>query len=291
MLTLRPHFIAALAPALALLACSTEHPGGDPLYQKINATYPNLVWVASAMPAQVGTVRIKVDGKFLVWDLDNHSDDGWDYGDPDPPYVYLEGGGHQVEMMPSGAQLDLVDSAGQTVLHFEAPEPFTPPARVWVHDSPAGLSAALLDMTPDDDPTTAEVTVVNASAGERVIMWRCVGVIECEDCSTRPASSEYGEFPLSDCLALTTVGPGEQWTSKLEPTDVSTGPGAACLAVQSEGSVAGPVCVEDLNRPTASFLERSYILIDDIARSAVQYPDGTVSTYPSVFIQPEIRSG
>jgi hypothetical protein len=31
-------------------------------------------------------------------------------------------------------------------------------------------------------------------------------------------------------------------------------------------------------------------LIDDITRSAVQYPDGTVATYPSFFIQPEIRS-
>jgi hypothetical protein len=47
MLTLRPHLLGALA--LALLACSTEHPGGDPPYQKINASYPNLVWLASAL--------------------------------------------------------------------------------------------------------------------------------------------------------------------------------------------------------------------------------------------------
>jgi len=53
--------------------------------------------------------------------------------------------------------------------------------------------------------------------------------------------------------------------------------------------VAGPICVEDLNRPTASFQQRSYVLIDDIARSAVEKPDGTISTYPSVFIQPEQR--
>jgi hypothetical protein len=161
---------------------------------------------------------------------------------------------------------------------------------VWLHDSPAGLEAAVLDMTPDDDPTTAEVTVVSASAGERVIVSRCVGVIECEDCSTRPTNNEYGEFPLSDCQALATVGPGEQWTSKHEPTDVITGPGAACLALQGEGSAAGPICVVELNRPTPSFQERSYILVDDIARSTVQYPDGTVSTYPSFLIQPEIRS-
>jgi hypothetical protein len=284
MLTLRPHLLVALA--LALLACSTEHRDGEPRYQKINASYPNLVWLASALPAQVGTVRIKVNGKFLVWDLG----DGWDFGDVDPPYVYIEGGTHQLEVIPSGAQLDLVGSAGQTVLHFEALAPFTPPARVWVHDSPAGPDAAVLDMTPDDDPTTAEVTVVNASAGERVIVSRCVGVIECDDCSTRPTNDEYGEFPLSDCRALATVGPGEQWSSKQEPTGISTGPGAACLALQEEGSVAGPICVEDLNRPAPSFQERSYILIDDITRSAVQHPDGTVFTYPSFFIQPEIRS-
>jgi hypothetical protein len=120
-------------------------------------------------------------------------------------------------------------------------------------------------------------------------MWRCVGVLECEDCRTRPTSDEYGEFPLSDCRALVTVGPGERWTSKLEPTDISIGPGAACLAVQYEGSVAGPICVEDLNRPTPSFQQRSYILIDDIVRSAVQKPDGTVSTYPSFLVQPEVR--
>jgi len=150
MLTLRPLLLAALALALA---CSTEHPGGDPLYRKVNTSDPDLVWLASAMPIHEGAVRIKVNGKFIVWDL------GWDYGDPDPPYIYIEGGMHQLEVIPSGAQLDLVDSAGQTLLHFEAPEPFTPPARVWVHDSPAGLVGEVLDMTPDDDPTTAEVTV------------------------------------------------------------------------------------------------------------------------------------
>ena len=80
-------------------------------------------------------------------------------------------------------------------------------------------------MTPDDDPTTAEVTVVNASAGERVIVSRCVGVTDCEDCSTRPTYDEYGEFPLSDCRVLATVGPGGQWTSKQEPTGISTWPG------------------------------------------------------------------
>lgn len=284
MLTPRPHLLAALA--LVLLACSTEHRDGDPLYQKINGSYPNLVWLASALPAQVGAVRIKVDGKFLVWDLG----DGWDFGDANPPFVYIEGGTHQLEVITSGTQLDLVGSAGQTLLHFEAPEPFTPPARVWVHDSPAGPDAAVLNMTPDDDPTTAEVTVMNASAAERVIVSRCVGVIECEVCSPRPTNNEYGEFPLSDCGALATVAPGEQWTSKQEPTGISTGPGAACLAVQQEGSVAGPICAVDLNRPTYTFQERSYILIDDITRSAVQYPDGTVSTYPSFFIQPEVRS-
>jgi hypothetical protein len=284
MSTLRPHFLAALA--VVLLACSAEHRDGDPLYQKINASSPNLVWLVSGLPAHVGTLRIKVNGKFLVWDLG----DGSELDDDAPPYVYIEGGMHQLEVIPSGAQLDLVGSAGQTLLHFEPPAPFAPPARVWVHDSPAGLDAAVLEMTPDDDPTTAEVTVVSASAGERVIVSRCVGVIECEDCSTRPTDDEYGEFPLSDCQALATVGPGEHWTSKEEPTDISTGPGAACLAVQEEGSLAGPICAEDLNRPTPSFQERSYILIDDITRSAVEHPDGTISTYPSYFIQPEIRS-
>ena len=284
MLTLRPHLLAALA--LALLACSTEHRDGEPLYHKINGSSPDLVWLVSALPAQVGTVRIKVNGKFLVWDLG----DGADFDDDAPPYVYIEGGMHQLEVIPSGAQLDLVGSAGQTLLHFEPPEPFTPPARVWVHDSPSGPDAAVLDMTPDDDPTTAEVTVVNASAGGRVIVSRCVGVVDCEDCSTRPTNDEYGEFPLSDCGALSTVGPGEQWISEQEPTGITTGPGAACLALQEEGSVAGPICVVDLNRPSHSFQERSYILTDDITRSAVQYPDGTVSTYPSFFIQPEIRS-
>jgi hypothetical protein len=274
------------AVGLALLACSTEHRDGDALYQKINASDPNLVWLVSVLPAQVGAVRIKVNGKFLVWDLGDVSDSD----DVGPPYVYVEGGMHQLEVIPSGAQLDLVGSVGQTLLHFEAPEPFTPPARVWVHDSPAGLDAAVLDMTPDDDPTTAEVTVANASAGERVIVSRCVGVIDCEDCSTQPTNDEYGEFALSDCQALSTVGPGEQWTSKQEPTDISTGPGSACLAVQEEGSLAGPICVEDLNRPTPSFQERSYVLIDDITRSAVEHLDGTVATYPSFFIQPEIRS-
>jgi hypothetical protein len=278
MVTLRPHLLAALA----LLACSAEHGDGDPPYQKINASYPNLVWLATAMPAQVGPVRIKVDGKFLVWDLG----DGWEVGDPDPPYVYVEGGTHQLEVMPSGARLDLVGSAGETLLHFEAPAPFAPPSRVWVHDSPAGLGAVVLDMTPDDDPTTAEVTVANASAGERVIVSRCLGMIECQDCGTRPNDDGYGEFPLSDCQALTTVGPGEQWTAKPESTDIITGPGAACLGLQDEGSAAGPICVEDLNRPTASFRERSYILIDDIARSAVETPDGMISTYPSFFVQP-----
>jgi len=280
MFTLRLHVLAALA--LALLACSTAHPDGDPLYQKVNTTDPNLVWLASAMPAPVGPVRIKVNGKFLVWDLG----DAWDFGDPDPPFVYIEGGMHQVEVIPSGAQLDLVGSAGQTLLHFEAPQPFMPPSRVWVHDSPAGLSAAVLDLTPDDDPTSAEVTVVNVSAGERVNVSRCVGVIECDGCGTRPASNEYGEFPLSDCRALATVGPGERWTSTVASTGIGTGPGAACLAVQEETSVAGPICVEDLNRPTPSFRERSYVLIDDIARSAVQKPDGTISTYPSFLVQP-----
>ncbi len=281
MLTLRPRLLAALA--LTLLACSAEPPDGEPPYQKINASYPNLVWLASALPDQVGAVRIKVNGKFLVWDLG----DGWDYGDPDPPYVYIEGGMHQLEVIPSGARLDLVGSADQTLLHFEAP--FTPPARVWVHDSPAGPGAAVLDTTPDDDPTTVELTAVSASASERVILSRCVGVVECEGCDTRPASNEYGEFSLSDCLALATVGPGEQWTSKLEPTDISTGPGAACLAVQKEGAVAGPICAVDLNRPTQAFQERSYLLIDDIVRSAVEKPDGTISTYPSFFVQPGLR--
>jgi hypothetical protein len=283
MLTLRPHLVAALA--LALLACSTEHRDGDALYQKINASYPNLVWLASALPAQVGAVRIKVNGKFLVWDLE----DGWDFGDADPPYVYIEGGIHQLEMIPSGAQLDLVGSAGETLLHFDAPQPFTPPARVWLHDSPAGLRAAVLDTIPDDDPTTVEVSVVSASASERVVVSRCVGVIECEDCDTRPTSDEYGEFSLSDCQALATVGPGQQWTSKQEPTDISTGPGAACLAVHAEGSAAGPICAQDLNRPAPTFQERSYVLIDDITRSAVQKPDGAVATYLSFFVQPGLR--
>lgn len=279
MLALRRHFLAALA--LALLACSTQHLDGDPRYQRVNTSDPNLVWIACAMPAEVGPVRIKVNGKFLVWD----SGDAWDY-DAAPPYIYIEGGMHQLEVIPSGAQLDLVDSAGQTLLHFEPPEPFTPPARVWVHDSPAGLVAAVLDMTPDDDPTTAEITVVNVSASERVNVSRCVGVIECDGCGTRPTNNEYGEFSPSDCRALAAVGPGEQWTSKQESTDISTGPGGACLAVQQEGSVAGPICVADLNRPTPSFQERSYVLIDDIARSAVEQPDGTISTYPSFLVQP-----
>jgi hypothetical protein len=282
MLALRPHLLAALA--LGLLACSKEHRDSDPLYRKINASDPDLVWLVSVLPAQVGAVRIKVDGKFLVWDLGDVSDEDA------TPYVYVEGGMHQLEVIPSGAQLELVGSAGQTLLHFEASEPFTAPARVWVHDSPAGLDAAVLDMTPDDDPTTAQVTVANASAGDRVIVSRCLGVIECEGCSTQPTNDEYGEFALSDCQALATVGPGDQWTSKQEPTDISTGPGSACLAVQEEGSAAGPICVEDLNRPTPTFQERSYVLIDDITRSAVEHLDGTVSTYPSFFIQPEIRS-
>jgi hypothetical protein len=283
MLTLRPLLLAALA--LAPLACAAEPHGGAPLYQKINASYPDLLWVASALPAEVGTVRIKVNGRFLVWDLG----DGWDFGDPAPPYVYLEGGTHQLEQIPSGTELDLVGSAGETVLHLEAPEPFTAPARVWLHDSPVGVGAAVLDVNPDDDPTTAEVTVVSASAGDRVIVSRCVGVIECEDCDTRPTDDEYGEFPLSDCQALATVGPGEQWTSKQAPTDISTGPGAACVAVQYEGSAAGPICADDLNRPALSFRERSYILLDDISRSAVEKPDGTVATYPSFFVQPGLR--
>ena len=58
MLTPRPHWLAALA----LLACSTEHRDGGPLFQKINTSDPTLVWLASAMPAQVGAVRIKVNG-------------------------------------------------------------------------------------------------------------------------------------------------------------------------------------------------------------------------------------
>jgi hypothetical protein len=285
MLTLRPHLLAALALALAPLACAAASHEGDPLYQKINAAYPDLVWVASALPAEIGTVRIKVDGKFLVWDLG----DGWDYGDADPPYVYLEGGTHQLEVIRGGTQLDLVASAGETLLHFEAPEPFTAPAHVWLHDSPSGVGAAVLDLTPDDDPTTAEVTVVSASATERVIVSRCVGVIECEDCATQPPDDEYGEFSLSDCQALATVGPGEQWTSKQEPTDIATGPGASCLAVQYEGAAAGPICADELNRPALSFQERSYILIDDISRSAVEKPDGTVATYPSFFVQPGSR--
>ena len=54
-------------------------------------------------------------------------------------------------------------------------------------------------------------------------------------------------------------------------------------------SVAGPICVQDLNRPSPSFEERSYILIDDIiTRSAVPYPDGRGATYPSVVIQPRM---
>lgn len=284
MFILRPHWLAAVA--LAMLACSTEHRGGGAAYQTINSSDPDLVWIASAMPAQVGTARIKVNGKYLVWD----SSGGSDVDTGAPNYVYIEGGTHEVEVIASGTQLDLVGSAGETLLHFEAPEPFTPPSRVWVHESPARLAAEVLDMTPDDDPTTAEVTVANASAGERVIVSRCVGVIDCEGCSTTPTNDEYGEFALSDCQALTTVGPGEQWTSKQEPTDITTGPGSACLALQQEGAVAGPICVEDLNRPTPTFQERSYVLIDDITRSAVEHLDGTIATYPSYFIQPEIRS-
>ena len=284
MLTLRPDLLAALA--LALLACSKEHLDGDPLYQKINTSDPNLVWLASALPAQVGTVRIKVNGKFLVWDLG----DGWDFGDADPLYVYIEGGTHQLEVIPSGAQLDLVGSAGQTLLHFEAPEPFTPPARVWVHDSPAGPDAAVLDMTPDDDPTTAEVTVVNASAGERVIVSRCVGVIDREDCSTRPTSDEYGEFSLSDCRALTTVGPGEQWTSKQEPTEHQHRPGSRMSRSAGGRFGGGPHLRGGLEPADPLFPGAELLLIDDITRSAVEHPDGTVSTSPSFFVQPEIRS-
>src|SRR5678815_3639131 len=127
MITPRPHLLAVLI--LSLVACSTQHLDGFDIYQPINPSNPSLVWLDSSLPAQMGHVRIKVDGKFLIYD----------YG---ASFSYIElyaGSARESVMITPGEQLDLVGSAGETLLHFEPPVPFSHPHRVWVHDSPTGF--------------------------------------------------------------------------------------------------------------------------------------------------------
>ena len=222
MITPRHHLLTTVILILSLAACSTQDLDGDGFFRQVQYG-DNTISMIGSLAAPAGRSRIKVDGKFLVT------------GVVDSKFVYVELlGGRSYATVPTGAPIDLVNEAAQTLLHIE---PFVPsatmPTLIWVHGPATGLVAEILDFVPDDDETTAEVRAVNVSLAEQVIVSRCVGVVSCTSCGTAPASSSLlGSFEPSACEALTTVGPGQEWTSKLEPTNITAGGGSACLAVQ-----------------------------------------------------------
>jgi hypothetical protein len=274
MITPRHHLLTTVILILSLAACSTQDLDGDGFFRQPEPG--DAISMIGSIAAPVGDLRIKVNGKFLVTESADRKFNYWE----------LRGGLLSSVSVPAGAPIDLVNGGGQTLLHIG---PVVPSAithtLVWVHGSATDLVAEIPDLVPDDDETTAEVRVVNVSMAERVIVSRCVGVVSCTNCgTTAPTNTAFGDFALSDCEALTTVGPGQEWTSKLEPTNITAGGGSACLAVQDEGSVLGPICRVELNRPSPVFQERSHIFIDGLFNTTAYLPDGTAVPFPSGFV-------
>jgi hypothetical protein len=276
MTTPRHHLLTMLI--LSLAACSTQDLDGTGFFRQLQPD-DDLIEMVGSIRAPVGNLRIKVDGQFLI------------SGFVDGKFVYAEiqGGLLSSATVPAGAPIDLVNGAGQTLLHIE---PVVSSAithtLLWVYDSPTGLVAEVPDLVPDDDDTTVEVRAVNVTVAERVIVSRCVGVFTCETCETSPDKGvgEVGrDFDISACEALTTIGPGQEWTSKPEPTNVPVGGiGSACLALQREGLDFGPLCAVELNRPSPRFQERSHVFIDGLYAISPVLPQGLDFPYFSGFV-------
>jgi len=279
MITPRHNLFPALI--LSLAACSTQDLDGDAFLRQPQFG-DTLLSVVGSITAPGGTLRIKANGRYLVSDVAGEVAGGtWVFWE-------LQGGVHSGSGIPAGEPIDLVDEAGQTVLHIDPVHLSTTtstPILIWVHDLPDGPVVEFPDLFPDNDETTVEVHAVNVSVTERAILSRCVGKVWCATCTTTPVSPVFnGDFPLSDCEALATIGPGEQWTWTAEPTNVTDGSGAACLAIHDEGSPLGPMCAVELNRPSVLFQERTDIFIDGMPTVYSPSPDGGLIPFPGYFM-------
>jgi hypothetical protein len=250
----RPHLLASLI--FSLTACSTQHLDGGDFYTEVDNTQNTFVQMGDSVPGWAGTLRIKLDGRY--WISRGVADEF--------TYFTLEGSDvfRESIYVPTGFNIDLVNNAGQSLLHVD---PIAPTAKtmIWVHDSPNGLVGETLNLTPDDDDTTMEVRAANVSDTARLALWRCAGEISCPGCATSPKNGDT-TFSAEDCEAVTTIGPGERWASTETPTQVTsdTRDGAACLASPNQYYYGGLTCVVELNRPAAGFEEVSNILIDGL---------------------------
>src|SRR6478752_974950 len=111
MVTPRPHLLAALI--LSLVACSTQHLDGNDYYRPFTALTDDLVSLGGSMPPGMGRLRYKTDDKFLVCDT----------GDGTYVYSTAPERPHEFSQVPARIPYDLVNDAGQDVLHVEPTMP------------------------------------------------------------------------------------------------------------------------------------------------------------------------
>ena len=276
-----------LLALLVAAGCSTETIGGGESLLLINAGHlPTDPWVSvgGSVPAWAGNVRVKINGRYLAT------------GGPNNGYSYLEisGGYHSEVAAPldastTTAEIELVGQDGRTLLHT-APLSLSDPGGLflWVHDSPSGLVGEVPDPTVDDDPETAEIRTVNVSSGDRVELYRCVGVVGCPGCVTTPNGASV-PFSFDDCSLLATVGPGERWTDKVAVTHVDDppAPGSACVGAHLEGQPIGPVCYVELNTPALAFRDLTYLFLDGLTPTLELNGAGPPALLPGTdFYQP-----
>ena len=154
MITPRHHLLTTLI--LSLAACSTQDLDGTGFFRQLQPD-DDLIEMVGSIRAPVGSLRIKVDGQFLI------------SGFVDGKFVYAEiqGALRSSATVPAGAPIDLVNGAGQTLLQIEpVVSSKITHTLLWVYDSATGLVAEVPDLVPDDDETTIEVRVLNVNAAE-----------------------------------------------------------------------------------------------------------------------------
>jgi hypothetical protein len=263
------------SPALLLLAiagCSSPPVESRDLLVVTNgppADGEGALEIGGSVPAWAGKLRVKLNGQYL----------GAAVG-TDVTELEIWGGFHAMvsaTLAPGAREIELVDRAGQTLLHT-GPVDVRPGARtfVWVHDSSAGLVAEVPNLTPDADPSTVEVRVLNVSSDEHVIVSRCVGHKNCPKCVTSPVGGQ-SEFPPQDCTTITTVGPAETWFS-LQPIDGAApaeGYDSSCVATHLEGQPLAPGCSAELDPESQSFQELTDLFVDGLTPGIVSNPDGS----------------
>ena len=232
--------------------------------------------IGGSVPAWAGNLWVKANGKHLVY-----------YPENTPPLEIA--GGHDsfsISLPPTTYELELVNRVGQTLLRTGPIE--LQPAGVtfvWVHDSPSGLVAEVPDVTPDADPSTVQIRVSNVSNDERVIFSRCLGHADCPYCNTVPLPGQ-SDFASRDCTTLTTVAPGETWSSLQPIASLAPVPryDSSCIAVQLEGQALAPVCAADLNSSSLGFQDVVDLFIDGLSQTTEENPDGSlIGKQPGIF--------